>query len=514
MHFLINIPIAIVNNIGFLAILFMVYQVTKSLQEKEILNLQAAYLFNMACIFQCLGLVQFILVLFYPALSIELVSQKLNSLNTSISSLFVQSPIHWLSFIAWLYCIILIALIFKSVFQFYQLTVLIKSSNFSNTDNYTSFINTLPKPSLGRKVKLGFSSTIESPISFGWIEPIILLPIAIVNQLSVKEIQSIIIHEWAHILRNDYLVNLLTSFVQLVLFFNPFTYLFNKEISLQREIACDSFVINASVGKLDYLNTLYKMATGLREKEIAILNTSKWTMGILNMPNELLYRVKFLTKTKRFNFIHSTRVILTSLLVSLLFLFPFDQNQNKQILKNQPKVLFTSKLLISGGVIKKTTPFKSTHLYTSIHKHSHLLQKRNHENTAMLNLNDESRSNELINKSYNEMVEKTMKWIKTREVMNQFANYEESLEDIEFEVAERLLMRAIFTNYQLKRELLNERLTKATYEKEAMDYLVNSKEWEQMQQFEKWTAEFLKKHPQNIDTTTNFSTLKDRLIVY
>ena len=112
MHFLINIPIAIVNNIGFLAILFMVYQVTKSLQEKEILNLQAAYLFNMACIFQCLGLVQFILVLFYPALSIELVSQKLNSLNTSISSLFVQSPIHWLSFIAWLYCIILIALIF------------------------------------------------------------------------------------------------------------------------------------------------------------------------------------------------------------------------------------------------------------------------------------------------------------------------------------------------------------------------------------------------------------------
>ncbi|NCA31035.1 MAG: M56 family metallopeptidase [Chitinophagia bacterium] len=363
-------------------------------------------------------------------------------------------------------------------------------------------------------VKLGFSSTIESPISFGWIEPIILLPIAIVNQLSVKEIQSIIIHEWAHILRNDYLVNLLTSFVQLVLFFNPFTYLFNKEISLQREIACDSFVINASVGKLDYLNTLYKMATGLREKEIAILNTSKWTMGILNMPNELLYRVKFLTKTKRFNFIHSTRVILTSLLVSLLFLFPFDQNQNKQILKNQPKVLFTSKLLISGGVIKKTTPFKSTHLYTSIHKHSHLLQKRNHENTAMLNLNDESRSNELINKSYNEMVEKTMKWIKTREVMNQFANYEESLEDIEFEVAERLLMRAIFTNYQLKRELLNERLTKATYEKEAMDYLVNSKEWEQMQQFEKWTAEFLKKHPQNIDTTTNFSTLKDRLIVY
>ena len=75
-------------------------------------------------------------------------------------------------------------------------------------------------------------------------------------------------------------------------------------------------------------------------------------------------------------------------------------------------------------------------------------------------------------------------------------------------------MRAIFTNYQLKTELLNDRLSKATNEKEAMDYVVNSKEWEQMQQYEKWTAEFLQKHTQPEDTTTSFSTLKARLIVY
>jgi hypothetical protein len=82
-------------------------------------------------------------------------------------------------------------------------------------------------------------------------------------------------------------------------------------------------------------------------------------------------------------------------------------------------------------------------------------------------------------------------------------------------VAEKLLMRAIFTNYQLKKELLNDRLTKATNEKEAMDYVINSKEWEQMQQFEKWTAEFLKKHPLPVDTTTTtISNLSSRLIVY
>ena len=499
-----NIPFAIINNIGFAAILFLVYQVLKTLQEKEILPIKAAHLFSMASIFQCLGLVQFIALLFYPKLGSEIVNTSLNLVNTGISSLLMQAPqapIGWLSFIGFVYCIVLGGLIIKTAIQFYQLTALIKTSNFSDSPKYTSFIYNLPNASKGKKIKIGISSTIDTPITFGWIKPIILLPIALVNQLSVKEIESIILHEWAHILRNDYLLNLMTSFVQLVLFFNPFTYLFNKEISLQREIACDSFVLSVSVEKLDYLNTLYKMAAGIRAKDLAIQNTSKWTMGFLNIPNELLYRVKFLTKTKRFNFIQSTKIMFTTILASLLFFIPFDKKQNKLVAKVQPKVLLAS-IIVPSKEIKQPTPFKSTDSYTSIHKYSRLRQKQIDENT------------EVVNTSYDEMVQKTIRWIKTREQENQFANYQENTEAVEFEVAEKLLMRAIFTNYQLKRELLNDRLNKATNEKEAMDYVVNSKEWEQMQQYEKWTAEFLQKHPLPVDTTTSFSTLKARLIVY
>ena len=501
MYFLTNIPLAIINNIGFLAILFLVYQVLKSLQEKEILPIKAAHLFSMASIFQGLGLVQFIGLLFYSKLGSAIITTGLGFVTAGMNSLFMQAPIGWLSFIGFVYCIVLVGLIIKTGFQFYQLTALIKTANFSESDKYTSFISSLPHYTSGRKVKLGISSSIETPISLGWIEPIILLPIALVNQLSIKEIESIILHEWAHILRNDYFFNLMTSFVQMVLFFNPFAYLFNKEISLQREIACDSFVLTTSVEKLDYLNTLFKMATGIRAKDAAIQNTSKWTMGFLNIPNELLYRVKFLTNTKRFNFIQSTKIMLTAILASLLFFIPLDKNQNKFVAKVQPRVLLAS-IIVPTKEIKKTIPLKSTDSYTSIQKHSRHRQKQINENTAV------------VNASYDEMVQKTISWIKTREQENQFANYQENTEAVEFEVAEKLLMRAIFTNYQLKRELLNDRLNKATNEKEAMDYVVNSKEWEQMQQYEKWTAEFLQKHPLPVDTTTSFSTLKTRLIVY
>ena len=221
-----NIPFAIINNIGFSAILFLVYQVVKSLQEKEILPIKAAHLFSMASTFQAFGLIQFVGLLFYPRLGVALVSNSLNLLNTGISFLFMQTPqapIGWLSFIGFVYCLILGGLIIKMAIQFYQLATLIKTSNFSESAKYTSFIYSLPNASKGKKLKIGFSTTIDTPISFGWIEPIILLPIALVNQLSVKEIESVILHEWAHILSNDYLINLITSLVQVILFFNPFS---------------------------------------------------------------------------------------------------------------------------------------------------------------------------------------------------------------------------------------------------------------------------------------------------
>jgi beta-lactamase regulating signal transducer with metallopeptidase domain len=516
-----NIPFAIINNIGFSAILFLVYQLLKTLQEKEILPIKAAHLFSMASIFQCLGLVQFIALLFYPKLGSEIVNTSLNFVNTGISSLFMQAPqapIGWLSIIGLVYCIVLAGLIIKMAIQFYQLATLIKTSNFSESSKYTSFIYSLPHASKGKKLKIGISTTIDTPISFGWIEPIILLPIALVNQLTVKEIESIILHEWAHILRNDYLINIITSIVQVILFFNPFSYLFNKEISLQREIACDNFVMKASVEKLDYLNAIYKIATGIANKKAPISNN--WTMGILNIPNELLYRVKTLTKTKRFNFIHSAQIILATFIACLLFFIPFNNTQTKLETKVLPKVSFVYiKVPSSVELHTNSVEFKKPKsVYTPIPKYKSLPEQNTlentEENTAVVNWNDIGRPSNLINKSYDEMVEKTVKWIKTRAVENQFASYEENQESADFEVAEKLLMRAIFTNYQLKRELLNDRLTKAANEKEAMDYVVNSKEWEQMQQFEKWTAEFLKKHPLPEDNTTTIASVTSRLIVY
>jgi hypothetical protein len=102
---------------------------------------------------------------------------------------------------------------------------------------------------------------------------------------------------------------------------------------------------------------------------------------------------------------------------------------------------------------------------------------------------------DIENESYSILVKQTMKWIQSRQGDSYFAGFDESEEDLNYTVAEKLLMRAIISNYQLKRDILNNKLSKALDQQEAIDTLLNSKEFAEMKQFEKWTKEFFKQHP-------------------
>src|SRR6478735_10826678 len=75
---------------------------------------------------------------------------------------------------------------------------------------------------ISRKIQIWLSANIDSPLTIGFWKPMILLPLAAVNKLSIEQSEAIILHELNHIRRNDYLVNLLVAFSTVVLFFNPF----------------------------------------------------------------------------------------------------------------------------------------------------------------------------------------------------------------------------------------------------------------------------------------------------
>jgi beta-lactamase regulating signal transducer with metallopeptidase domain len=80
---------------------------------------------------------------------------------------------------------------------------------------------------------------LDSPASAGWLRPVVLLPVALVLRMPVDQLDALLAHELAHIRRNDYLVNLLQSVVEALLFYHPAVWWLSREIRRERECIAD-----------------------------------------------------------------------------------------------------------------------------------------------------------------------------------------------------------------------------------------------------------------------------------
>jgi bla regulator protein BlaR1 len=78
---------------------------------------------------------------------------------------------------------------------------------------------------ISKSVRLHVSEKLLVPFTAGFLKPIILFPLASINQLSVEQVEAILLHELAHIKRHDYLLNILQRVMEIVLFFNPIIWL-------------------------------------------------------------------------------------------------------------------------------------------------------------------------------------------------------------------------------------------------------------------------------------------------
>ncbi len=129
---------------------------------------------------------------------------------------------------------------------------------------------------IGKQIGVFLSGSIDSPMTIGFLKPIILIPIAALNHLSCEQVETILLHELAHIKRSDYLVNLLVTAVGIVLFFNPFVRLLIREIRRERELCCDDLVLQFPYCPRTYAGALLSLEkTRQRHQELAMAATGK-----------------------------------------------------------------------------------------------------------------------------------------------------------------------------------------------------------------------------------------------
>ncbi len=88
------------------------------------------------------------------------------------------------------------------------------------------------------------SAQIKNPALFGFIRPRLLLPKDMLEEASQEEIQNIFLHELAHLRRHDIYLGWVTSFLQILHWFNPFVWLAFHRMRADRELSCDAFVLS------------------------------------------------------------------------------------------------------------------------------------------------------------------------------------------------------------------------------------------------------------------------------
>jgi bla regulator protein blaR1 len=134
-----------------------------------------------------------------------------------------------------------------------------------------------------KKVSLFFSEHVQIPLTIGHLKPIIIFPIALINNLDNDQVEAILLHELAHIKRHDYLLNIFQCVMETILCFNPFVWLISKTIREQREYCCDDMVIDEDCNNYSYSRALFIIAQQNEQNyTLAMASTGSKKYPLLN----------------------------------------------------------------------------------------------------------------------------------------------------------------------------------------------------------------------------------------
>jgi len=136
-----------------------------------------------------------------------------------------------------------------------------------------------------KPVHIYISDLISSPVTIGFLKPIILMPIAAINNLTVKQVEAVLLHELAHIRRHDYFINLLINFILTILYFNPFVKLFAKTIEREREKSCDEIVMQFPYDPHGYASALLVLEKNNYMRQ-------RMAVAASGQRNDLLHRIE------------------------------------------------------------------------------------------------------------------------------------------------------------------------------------------------------------------------------
>ncbi len=115
---------------------------------------------------------------------------------------------------------------------------------------------------LGRRVRLVHSPETATPMTWGWLRPVILLP-AGSRRWTGERRRIVLLHELVHVRRGDWLIRMLGWLVCSLYWFNPLAWLAARRLAVEQEFACDEQVVALGTRPSTYAHHLLAIARTL-----------------------------------------------------------------------------------------------------------------------------------------------------------------------------------------------------------------------------------------------------------
>jgi beta-lactamase regulating signal transducer with metallopeptidase domain/peptidoglycan hydrolase CwlO-like protein len=117
---------------------------------------------------------------------------------------------------------------------------------------------TSERVALARPIRLRMHD-VSVPATWGWLHPVVVMPNDADSWPRERQ-RVVLLHELAHVKRNDWLVYAAARLTCAVYWFNPLVWTAVKQLCIEREKACDDHVIRLGTKPSEYANHLLEIA--------------------------------------------------------------------------------------------------------------------------------------------------------------------------------------------------------------------------------------------------------------
>jgi D-alanyl-D-alanine endopeptidase (penicillin-binding protein 7) len=117
---------------------------------------------------------------------------------------------------------------------------------------------------LARGVSLRVAHHLATPVTAGWLKPVVLMPATLVTGMPADLLEALLVHELAHVRRHDYLVNLLQHAAEALLFFHPSVWWLSRRLRIERERIADAMAASVLPSPLTLARALHGLSDAPR----------------------------------------------------------------------------------------------------------------------------------------------------------------------------------------------------------------------------------------------------------